>query len=387
MRVLQVTSYFAPAWAYGGPPRVMTDFAVGLVARGHEVTVFTTDVLDAEARARPLRESLDGVAVERFPNLSNSLAWRTKKYVPPGLVLATARRVSGFDVVHATDARTLATATAYLAARVARVPFVLSAHGSLPGSTGARGAVKDVYDRALVRPMLERSALLLAQTAHEERLYRAAGGAEAAIRLLPLPLDLAAVPDEFEPGFLRRRAGFADGVPIVLFLGRIHHLKGLDVLVEAMRPLLAAGDAVLAVVGRDDGSWNEIAAAQSDLIDAGRVRFIGPLYGVERFHAYADADVFALTPRHWEETSVAALEAGACGTALVLTEQTDIPGLAAAGGGVVTACTSEAVRDALVLALSAPEMGQHARQLIRSQHDRAAVVERLESHLVAALFA
>ncbi len=137
-------------------------------------------------------------------------------------------------------------------------------------------------------------------------------------------------------------------MPIVLFLGRIHHLKGLDVLVEAMRPLLDAAEAVLAVVGRDDGSWDEIAARHAGPIEAGRLRFIGPLYGVERFHAYADADVFALTPRHWEETSVAALEAGACGTALVLTEQADIPGLVASGRGLVTSCTPEAVREAVV---------------------------------------
>src|SRR5256885_6784392 len=203
LRVLQVTSYYAPAWAYGGPPRVMTDFATGLVERGHELTVFTTDALDAEHRARPMREELDGVRVERFPNVSNGLAWRNKKYLPPGLVLATARRISDFDVVHATDTRTLATATAYLAARMAGVPFVLSAHGSLPGSVGLRGAVKSIYDRVLVRPMLEGAALLLAQTGHEERLYRAAGGRKEAVRMLPLPLDLSQIPATFEAGFLR----------------------------------------------------------------------------------------------------------------------------------------------------------------------------------------
>src|SRR3954468_3525666 len=91
LRVLQVTSYYAPAWAYGGPPRVMTDFAAGLVARGNDVTVFTTDVFDGERRATPRRETLDGVRVRRFPNVSNSLAWGSKKYLPPGLVAETAR--------------------------------------------------------------------------------------------------------------------------------------------------------------------------------------------------------------------------------------------------------------------------------------------------------
>jgi glycosyltransferase involved in cell wall biosynthesis len=371
VRILQVTSYYAPAWAYGGPPRVLTDYATGLAARGHEVTVFTTDVLDAHNRAGPRHELRDGVHVERFPNLSNTLAWRTKKYLPPGLVLATARRISKFDVVHATDARTLATATAYLAARIAGVPFVLSAHGSLPGSNGVRGAVKAVYDRALVRPMLERAALLLAQTDHEARLYAEAGGRQQAIRLLPLPLDLSAVPERFERGFLRARAGVADGSPIVLFLGRIHHLKGLDLLAEAV-----AGEAELVVVGRDDGAWDAIAARWP------QIRFLGPLYGIERFHAYADADVFALTPRHWEETSVAALEAAACGTPVVVTEQADIPNLAASGGGLVVPLDVSSIREGLrtVLARSV-EMGPKARALIERQHACDVVVDRLETYL------
>lgn len=382
MRYLQVTSYYAPAWGYGGPPRVMTDYARGLAARGHDVTVLTSDVLDAEHRARPRQEVLDGVKIERFSNLSNGLAWRAKKYLPPGLVAATARRIRGFDVVHATDVRTVPTATAYLAARTAGVPFVLSAHGSLPGSSGLRGAVKGVYDRALVRPMLERAALLLAQTDHEARSYAEAGGSQAAIRLLPLPVDLSAVPEQLEPGYLRRLAGFGEGVPIVLFLGRIHWLKGLDALVAALEPLLRADKACLAVVGRDDGAWDEIAARYAGLLDAGTLRLLGPIYGAERFHAYTDADVFALTPRHWEETSVAALEAGASGTALVVTEQADIPGLTTSGGGTVVPFDVERIREAVAEALPrAREMGVRARALVEQQHGVDAVVERLEGYL------
>src|SRR5206468_4130729 len=138
---LQVTPYFAPAWAYGGPPRVMYDYATGLAARGHEVEVFTTDVLDAGRRADPAVEVLDGVLVRRFPNVSNELAWRTKKYLPRGLLTALLRESGRFDAVHVTDARTFLTAAAYLASRGRGVPLCLSAHGSLPGSAGLRGAV------------------------------------------------------------------------------------------------------------------------------------------------------------------------------------------------------------------------------------------------------
>jgi glycosyltransferase involved in cell wall biosynthesis len=383
VRVLQVTPYYAPAWAYGGPPRVMTQFASGLAARGHEVTVLTTDVLDEQRRAAPAEETLDGVHVHRYRNLSNGLAWRRKKYLPPGLARAVARELRRHDVVHVTDVRTLLTASAYVGARARRVPFVLSAHGSLPGSPGLRGQVKRVYDRALVRPMLDRAALLLAQTEHEARLYVQEGGRPKAVRLLPLPLDLDAIPAPRGDGFLRERAGLPEGVPLLLFLGRIHHLKGLDVLIEAVEPLLTAREAALVVVGRDDGQWQLIAQRHARLLDDGLLRFIGPLYGEERFQAYADADVFCLTPRHWEETSLAALEAAAVGTPLVVTEQADVPGLAESGGGLVVPLDVPVIREAVRTALArADEMGPKARLLIERQHGAPAVVEQLERYLL-----
>ena len=384
MRILQVTPYFAPAWAYGGPPRVMYDYAVGLVGRGHDVSVLTTDVLDAERRASPAFETLEGVAVHRLPNLSNSLAWKRKKYLPRGLVNRLAHEIGTYDVVHVTDTRTYLTAAAYLAARARNVPFCLSPHGSLPGSPGLRGRVKAAYDRVLVRPMLASASLLLAQTDHEARLLGEFGGSPDAIQLLPLPLDVAAVDAGVRPGTLRDLIGADDRQRIILFLGRIHWLKGLDVLIESVEPLLGR-DNILVVVGRDDGQWGELARRYAAALAAGTIRFGGPLYGDDRFGAYADADVFCLTPRHWEETSVAALEAAACGTAVVVTEQSDIPGLAEAGGGYVVPLERDQIRTAVVSALEGTkDMGARARDHVRSQHDKNAVVERLEAYLSAA---
>jgi glycosyltransferase involved in cell wall biosynthesis len=385
VKILQVTPYFAPAWAYGGPPRVMYDYAVGLAERGHDVDVLTTDVLDADSRAAPAEEVMDGVRVRRLPNLSNSLAWKTKKYLPRGLVGRLARDVGSYDAVHVTDTRTYLTAAAYIAARARRVPLCLSAHGSLPGSTGLRGAVKRVYDTAFVRPMLGSAALLLAQTDHEATLYRRFGAAPDAVRMLPLPLDLDDLDGSPERGALRRLAGLDDSARVILFLGRIHWLKGLDVLIDAVAPLLEGRGNVLVVVGRDDGQWNELARRHSALVDSGAIRFVGPLYDRDRFAAYVDADVFCLTPRHWEETSVAALEAAACGTAVVVTEQSDIPGLSTSGGGFVVKLDRDAIRSAVVETLDRPEMGALAAAHVRGQHAKDAVVARLEEYLEEAV--
>jgi glycosyltransferase involved in cell wall biosynthesis len=360
----------------------MHDFAVGLVGLGHDVDVLTTDVLDAERRATPAREQMAGVSVRRFPNLSNSLAWRTKKYLPRGLARALATEAGRYDAVHVTDTRTYLTAAAFLSSAARRTPFVLSAHGSLPESTGLRGTVKRAYDAALVRPMLRRAALLLAQTDHEAELYARLGGRPEAIRLLPLPLPPVDVDLDAVRGSFRRQLGLGDDVPLVLFLGRINRLKGLDVLISSLRPLLGSG-AVLAVVGRDDGQLAEIESRFAPELAAGHVRFAGPLYGDDRFAAYVDADVFALTPRHWEETSVAALEAAACGTAVVVSEQSSIPELNESGGGFVVPLDEDAIRSAVTSALAeAATMGSLAQAHVQAQHGTEHVVETLERYLL-----
>ena len=115
------------------------------------------------------------------------------------------------------------------------------------------------------------------------------------------------------------------------------------------------------------------------------MRFAGPVYGDDRFAAYASADVFALTPRHWEETSLAALEAAACGTPVVVSEQASIPGLGEAGGGFVVPLERGRIAGAIGEALvRSPELGSNARELVRREHSSESVVEQLERHLLEA---
>jgi glycosyltransferase involved in cell wall biosynthesis len=241
--------------------------------------------------------------------------------------------------------------------------------------------VKSAFDAFFTRPMLTQAALLFAQTEHERRLYAATGGSESVIRMLPLPLE--ELPVRSEGGSFRQRLGIAPEVPLLLFLGRIHKLKGLDMLIAALADILDGRvGPVLAVVGRDDGGWARIEQEFEPLIASRAVRFVGPMYGDERFEAYSDADVFCLTPSHWEETSLAALEAGACGTAVVVTEQADIPDLEAAGGGHVVPFEQGRIRTAVVDAVArSQQMGDNARRHVLRQHDPEAIVDDLERHL------
>ena len=113
LRILHVTPYFADAWGYGGIPRVATALARELGARGHAVTVCTTDAADAGARTRPsvtgpTRDRLwNCVDVHTFSNASNTLAYHLQCFLPRGLDAFLARHAREFDVAHLHACRNL----------------------------------------------------------------------------------------------------------------------------------------------------------------------------------------------------------------------------------------------------------------------------------------
>jgi D-inositol-3-phosphate glycosyltransferase len=107
--------------------------------------------------------------------------------------------------------------------------------------------------------------------------------------------------------------------PMLLYVGRLQPIKGLETLLAAMARL--RGPARLLIVGGDQdesenghGEWLRARAAALGLAD--RVRFLGPQRQdrLPLFYAAADATVM---PSHYESFGMVALEAMACGTPVV----------------------------------------------------------------------
>jgi D-inositol-3-phosphate glycosyltransferase len=146
----------------------------------------------------------------------------------------------------------------------------------------------------------------------------------------------------FAPGDYRqaRRAlGMPIEAPVLLFVGRIQPLKGLDVAVQALAELVTAGgieggrrlgDTTLVVIGGPSGphGGEEMARIQR-MIDAlrlnERVRFV-PAQSHELLSTYYRAADVCVVPSRSESFGLVALEAAACG----------IPVVASAVGGLTT---------------------------------------------------
>ena len=147
-----------------------------------------------------------------------------------------------------------------------------------------------------------------------------------------LNLDrFAATPEvETEAGAWRARYG---GRPLLLFVGRLRHYKGVNVLIEAMEQLPQA-TALIVGVGAMAQEWQQQAAA-AGLND--RVHFLGEQPDPAVLALYHAADIFILPSTNRAETfGLVQLEALACGRPVICTElgtgtsyvnQNDVTGL------------------------------------------------------------
>ena len=389
MRIVHITPYYPPAWDYGGPVRVAQALCEGLAARGHALTVVTTDAGDASRRVSPAEETLNGVHVLRVPNLSNRLAWR-RAFVPVGARRRLAEALDGADVAHLHEARSLLNLAALPVLRQMRIPYLMTAHGSLPHHQ-QRGLLKRAYDALGGRAVLDGACRLHAISAVEAAQYEAAGASPARIAVVPNGIDAqeyASLPDGTA---FREQLGVSGDTPLVLFLSRLHPIKGVGFLLDAFAALRERlPDAVLALVGPDDGAGEMAQRRVASLGLGDSVRFVWGMLGRQKFDAYRAADAYVL-PSRFDVFSIGLVEAVACGAPVIVSR-----GCALAGeierqdvGAVVEYGDVAGLCGALHATLTRPQVAREraarGRTWALATYDWGDIVEAMERLYVACL--
>ncbi|MFN3476673.1 MAG: glycosyltransferase [Candidatus Methylomirabilales bacterium] len=385
VKILHVIPSYIPAWRYGGTVKAVSELCRGLVRLGEEVTIFTTNVDGPQDLPVPLAEPvfIDGVEVRYFqvqPPRSYSFSWP--------FTMALRREIPSFDLVHVHSLfNYLLTPTAFLCRRRG-VPYIVTPWGMLD-SYALR---KSPWKKRIYGLLLERRNLRGARAIHfgsaEEQRRAFVFNLQVPTFIAPSGLDLAEFAMLPPLGAFRRRYPETVGKRLILFLGRLGWIKGLDLLIRAFGLLAQEQDDVhLAIVGPEDGRFQGYGAKlRQRLHEEGvlhRTTFTGMLVGETKLAALRDSDLFVL-PSYSENFGMAALEAMACGVPVVVSREV---GLAAdigeAGAGLVVNCDALELAQAMGRLLDDPllrqEMGERGRRLVserfRSDHVAARMVE------------
>ena len=325
MRVAFVIPYFYPAMWYGGTPRAAYETARALVRRGHEVTVLTTDSagpirIPADAIAGINRNGLDGIRVHYYRNLSNNLAYRHRIFFPPRFFHEVKSQLPGSDVVHIHELRSLLSVASHSALKSLRTPYVLSPHGGLQHL--GKMPAKVIFDLLWGKTILKDAAGICAISPLEETDARMFGIEEHRIHRFPSPIDADPYKELPKPGDFASRWRL-ENKRIVLFLGRLHWIKGPDILVESISLLNDIPDLHVVIAGPDDGAEVKLRHLVRDMKLKDRITFTGFLDDTQRLKALIDS--FAVVvPSRREGFPITMLEALACGKPLVVSSACDL---------------------------------------------------------------
>jgi glycosyltransferase involved in cell wall biosynthesis len=316
LRILQVIPFFYPAFSFGGPVRAVYDISRQLVERGNDVVVYTSDAKDLNHRINFKDRKIDDLKINYLRNINMMIVKKSKFFITPSLFLKAKKEVRSFNIIHLHEYRTFQNIIIMYYARKYGVPYILQAHGSLLGIMGKR-SLKLIYDKLFGYKLLEGASMVIALNQTEAKQYMHMGVSEKKIVIIPNGIDLAEYTYLPAKGSFKNKFSINDNTKIVLFLGRLNRIKGVDVLVKGFAKLVETfADVKLVIVGPDDGFLGKIKALVTNLRIDNKVLITGPLYGKSKLEAYVDADVYVL-PSKYEIWGLTVLEAYACGKPVI----------------------------------------------------------------------
>ncbi len=339
LRILFAAPAWWPAVAFGGPIPVTRELSRRLAGGGHDVSVVTSALVDLHRRpsAHSRVESDDGVEIHY---LATPVSYRWMGITPTlPIALEQAERP---DVVHVLGFRDVVSTVVAGWARARRVPYVFEPLGMFRPRL-RKVAMKRTLDATLYRGVAGGAAAVVVSSELEAEDVVAGGVPRECVHVRGNGFP---DPETMPPsrGVLHADLGIPEGAPIVLYVGRIASGKGIEHLVAAVREL---PEIHVVLVGPDDrhGAIDLVRSAQHDPATAGRVHALGATEEPP-LHLYPEATVLCL-PSAGESFGMAAAEAAAAGTPVVVSDRCGIAAFFAEGEAIVAPYGAAGLIDAL----------------------------------------
>ena len=369
--MLHVTSYFAPAHQYGGPPASILGLCKGLQRSGVDVEVVTTT---ANGRTPLPASSSEGDRYEGVPVRYVPAAF-PRRFFGAHIRRPLADAIERADVCHIHGVWNVPEWWASHLARAARVPYVISPRGMLQPQAMRRGrARKAVAYSLLERRNLSHAALLHATSEQEaDAIGQLQLGVKVAI--VPNGVDLSAA-QQATKGY-RARLGIAPNDFVVLFLGRMHRIKRIDLIADAFAELRATRpSAHLVLAGPDEhGLLPDLKRRLAP--HSAAVHTVDAVSGDDKWALLKDADAMVQASDS-ESFGLAVVESLAAGVPVVATKTTPWRELEQRDCGFWVEQTAPAIAGALRALADNPEgrarMGARAAAFAREAFDWDAVV-------------
>jgi len=361
MKVLLLYKDYHPI--VGGIENHIRLLARGLLAEGVDASVLVTNPGSATQR-----QTIDGVPVTKTARQTTILS--TPISLP--FFVELRRQMATVDLVHLHAPYPLAELAQLMLGRAK--PTVISYHSDI-----VRQRKTGKLYAPFLKKVLQRAALIAASSP----AYIESSPFLRDVRHKCRVIHYGIEPERFDQTEQVRsdaenlRNQYGD-LPLLLFIGRLRHYKGVDVLIRAMHDIRAK----LLIIGTGpmQEEWQNLAHAQN-LFD--RVFFLGDVSDKETLAARYASDLFILpSTNRAEALGIVQLEAMACGLPVVCTELgtgTSYVNRDGVTGLIVPPNDPHALAAAINRLLAAPamraKMGAEGRMRVRNEFSLVAMIK------------
>jgi glycosyltransferase involved in cell wall biosynthesis len=384
IRILHIAYIYPPKPTVAdGITTVVQSVTKELANRGHDVVVYASNMLDLHGNnsINSFHSIINGVNVYYFKPVLRSKTF----LVTPSMFSLLSKDLGAFDIIHIHDCRSFQGILACWFARLKRVPYVFQPHGSYLNAahqSTTKTIAKTAVDMSVCNQIVYRASKIITLNETEDIRYRQFGVHDKKITIIPNGIDLSEYSVK-SSGAFRKKFNIGKDKQIILYLGRIHKTKGIDILIKAFAHLVKThnyNEALLVVAGPDDGYLIEAKSLARSLGVSDSVLFTGYVSREYKFKALVDANVF-VSPS-FSGFPLTFLEACATGTPIVTTNMGDTLGWIDNNVGYVTPPDHQKLSKAIHALLSNPELyrvfSNNCLNVVRNEFSLEKVVDKVE---------
>ena len=351
---------------WGGPSRVIADLATIMSSKGVNTSIFA---------AKGYRVGTDIIQTNQLDISLHQTGLFSYFWTghAPGLSNHMRDAVDDCDLVHIHELWHYPHFAAYHAATQAKKPYCISIHGHMnPWALRNKRIRKKVYMKVFQQRSLQNANTIHAMN-QEEYQYVRDQGLRNNVNIIPNGVFIEQFSKQIYKPLNPNIYQNIIGNNIILFLGRIHPVKGLELLIKSFSDVLKSNpDTHLVIAGPYQSSYKSylenILAINGA---ANNCTFTGMLDEEEKLAWLNIANVFVL-PSYSEGMSISTLEAMASKVPVIITNHCQLPDVGSHNAGLIVSTEVSEITEGIRYLIDNPgerhSMGLNGHQLVKNKY-------------------
>lgn len=315
-----------PATQFGGIMFLGTNIAKKLSDKGHTVTIYTTD-LDFANNSHTFNKNLPKIQKidNFFVKRTHVYFYKFLFYINPSMYFQMI--YDDMDIIHAIGVRSFQSFIATLVCKKKKIPLIitdqggLTTHPDLKNSSILKKFLIKIQE-PLIRYVIKNSSAIIVPNEYEEEIFLNFCNKEKIFQVKN-GINL----DEMRNLTYSFREKYQIKEKYFLFLGRFHYVKGIDILLTALKNIIddpIMTNAILVIMGVDFGYEKKMLSLIKNFNLSHKIKIVKNPSRDDVLAAYSESE-FLVLPSRWELSPLTPLEGFAFKKTVISTRSHGIP--------------------------------------------------------------